>query len=63
MQKLDAFFAPRNTGGKPRREFLLHGTGGVGKSEVAYKFSEVFEERFVLSSPELVLVKRKRKRI
>ncbi|KAH6619706.1 hypothetical protein B0J18DRAFT_482331 [Chaetomium sp. MPI-SDFR-AT-0129] len=46
LQRLDTFFAPRNTGGKPRREFLLHGMGGVGKSEVAHKFSEMFEERF-----------------
>ena len=47
LQKLDAFFAPRDTGGSPRREFLLHGMGGVGKTEIAFKVSEVHEKRLV----------------
>ncbi|KAH6845340.1 hypothetical protein B0I37DRAFT_182169 [Chaetomium sp. MPI-CAGE-AT-0009] len=47
LDRLDSFFAPRNTGGKPRREFLLHGMAGVGKTEVALKFPEVVEnDRF-----------------
>ncbi|KAL2161433.1 hypothetical protein VTH06DRAFT_7994 [Thermothelomyces fergusii] len=46
LERLDSFFAPRNTGGSPRREFLLHGVGGVGKSEIALKFSEMFGDRF-----------------
>ncbi|KAK4151190.1 hypothetical protein C8A00DRAFT_17376 [Chaetomidium leptoderma] len=46
LQKLDSLFSPRNTGGKPRRECLLHGMGGVGKTEIALKAGEVFEERF-----------------
>ncbi|KAK4105330.1 hypothetical protein N658DRAFT_116040 [Parathielavia hyrcaniae] len=46
IQNLDSFFSARNTGGKPRRELLLHGLPGVGKTEVAIKFSEVFEDRF-----------------
>lgn len=48
LQRLDSFFAPRDTGGRPRREFLLYGMGGVGKTEIALKFSEVVEDdRFV----------------
>jgi Cdc6-like AAA superfamily ATPase len=49
LEKLDVFFAPRDTGGSPRREFLLYGMGGVGKSEIAFKVSEVLEKRRVKS--------------
>ena len=49
LQKLDSFFAPRDTGGSPRREFILHGMGGVGKTEIAFKVSEALEDRFVES--------------
>lgn len=47
LQRLDSFFALRDTGGSPRREFILHGMGGVGKTEIAFKVSEALEERFV----------------
>ncbi|KAK4188534.1 hypothetical protein QBC35DRAFT_193056 [Podospora australis] len=46
LQILDKFFSPRNTGGKPRREFLLYGLGGVGKSQIAFKAADDLEERF-----------------
>ncbi len=46
LEKLDSFFTRRETVG-PRREFLLHGMGGVGKTDVALKFSEVFADRCV----------------
>ena len=46
LEKLDSFFTRRDTVG-PRREFLLHGMGGVGKTDVALKFSEVFVDRCV----------------
>ena len=49
LQKLDAFFAPRNSGGMPRREVLLYGMGGVGKSEIAFKIAEVLKSRYVLA--------------
>lgn len=44
---IDLLFSPRNTGGSPRRECLLHGIPGVGKTEIARKASEMFERRFV----------------
>ena len=47
LERLDSFFSPRGTGEKPRREFLLHGMGGVGKSEIALKTAEVLEDRRV----------------
>ncbi|KAL2135632.1 hypothetical protein VTI74DRAFT_7582 [Chaetomium olivicolor] len=46
LKRLESVFSERNTGGKPRREFLLYGMGGVGKTEVALKFSELYEKRF-----------------
>ncbi|KAK4239690.1 hypothetical protein C8A03DRAFT_13946 [Achaetomium macrosporum] len=48
LERLDAYFCARNTGGRPRREFLLHGMPGVGKSEIAVKFSEMFEDRLYI---------------
>ncbi|KAK3310502.1 uncharacterized protein B0T15DRAFT_388954 [Chaetomium strumarium] len=45
LERLDAYFCARSTGGRPRREFLLHGMAGVGKSEIAFKFLEMFEDR------------------
>jgi hypothetical protein len=49
LQTLDAFFVSHHTGGSPRREFLLHGKAGVGKSEIAFKMAETldFENRHV----------------
>lgn len=58
LQRLDSFFSLRETGGKPRREFLLHGMGGVGKTEIALKVSEALHDRFVhspISSDEVCL--------
>ncbi|GAB1310986.1 Calcium-independent phospholipase A2-gamma [Madurella fahalii] len=46
LERLDSFFSPRNTEGKPRREFLLYGMGGVGKTEIALKTAEDLESRF-----------------
>jgi Holliday junction resolvasome RuvABC ATP-dependent DNA helicase subunit len=51
LQRLDSIFCPRNTGGKPLRECLLYGMGGVGKTEIALKISEVLEDRFVHVAP------------
>jgi Holliday junction resolvasome RuvABC ATP-dependent DNA helicase subunit len=47
LERLDICFCARNTGGKPRREVLLQGMAGVGKSEIAFKFVEMFEDRLV----------------
>ncbi|KAK3301007.1 uncharacterized protein B0H64DRAFT_352810, partial [Chaetomium fimeti] len=46
LRKLDTCFPLRDTKGKPRREFLLYGMGGVGKTQIALKAADEFEERF-----------------
>jgi Holliday junction resolvasome RuvABC ATP-dependent DNA helicase subunit len=51
LEKLDAYFCARNTGGRPRREFLLHGMTGVGKSEIAFKFAEMFDDDRLVPTP------------
>jgi chloramphenicol 3-O-phosphotransferase len=45
LEKLDAYFCPRASGVHLRREFLLYGMGGSGKSQIALKFAELFEQR------------------
>ncbi len=44
-EKLDAYFCPRASGVYHRREFLLYGMGGSGKSQIALKFVTLFEPR------------------
>ncbi|KAK4659561.1 hypothetical protein QC762_0010010 [Podospora pseudocomata] len=46
LNKIDQVFCERDTGGVPRREFLLWGIGGVGKSEVALKAAENLDGSF-----------------
>jgi Cdc6-like AAA superfamily ATPase len=53
LSKLDNCFSPRDTKGKPRREFLLHGMGGVGKTQIALKAADDFEERYVARLPSV----------
>ncbi len=45
LEQLSTFFESRGEGGHPRQEFLLHGLGGAGKSQIALKFAEDCEER------------------
>ncbi|KAK4181732.1 putative calcium-independent phospholipase A2-gamma [Triangularia setosa] len=45
LDRLDRFFTKRDTGGKPRRQFLLYGIGGAGKTQIALKFADLVEER------------------
>jgi len=52
LGKLDTCFSPRDTRGKPRREFLLYGMGGVGKTEIALKTADALEDR--QATPSLV---------
>ncbi len=51
MSKLDLFFSPRTSGLFPRREFLLHGMGGVGKTELALKVAQELGDRYVSLVP------------
>jgi hypothetical protein len=47
LEQLDAYFSPRSSGEYRQREFLLHGMGGSGKSQIALKFAELSEQRYV----------------
>ncbi|KAI7780329.1 hypothetical protein LA080_016177 [Diaporthe eres] len=46
LNRLDKHFAPRKPGDTSRREFHLRGMGGVGKTQIALKFTERNEKRF-----------------
>ncbi|KAH6619705.1 hypothetical protein B0J18DRAFT_252058 [Chaetomium sp. MPI-SDFR-AT-0129] len=46
LQKMDVCFSPRDVKGRPRREFLLFGPSGVGKTQIALKFANQVEKRF-----------------
>jgi hypothetical protein len=48
LEKLDAYFYPRASGVYRRYEFLLYGMGGGGKSQIALKFAEHCEQRWVI---------------
>ncbi|KAK3336561.1 acyl transferase/acyl hydrolase/lysophospholipase [Cercophora scortea] len=43
LRKMSAFFVKRESGKGPRREFLLHGMGGVGKTQIALKFRQMMD--------------------
>jgi hypothetical protein len=45
LERLDAHFRPGTGGGYTRREFLLYGMGGSGKSQIALKFAEQCHQR------------------
>jgi hypothetical protein len=45
LERLSEYFVDRGNGGHPRREFLLHGMGGSGKSQIALRFAEQCEGR------------------
>lgn len=47
LRKLEAFFALRQGGSCPRREYVLYGMGGAGKSQIALKFAEENQKRCV----------------
>ncbi|KAL2263401.1 hypothetical protein VTK26DRAFT_6943 [Humicola hyalothermophila] len=46
LMRLDSFFSRRDTGCKPRREFLLYGMAGIGKTEIAMRVAENLGDRF-----------------
>jgi Cdc6-like AAA superfamily ATPase len=46
LDRLDEHFRPRLERHKPRREFLLSGMGGAGKTQIALRFAEQYAERY-----------------
>ena len=44
---IEQYFSKRDHGLRPRREFLLHGMGGAGKTQLALKFAENYADRCV----------------
>ncbi|KUI57201.1 Patatin-like protein 2 [Cytospora mali] len=46
LGRLNEYFGPRAPGDTSRREFHLRGMGGVGKTQIALKFTEQNERRF-----------------
>ncbi|KAF2834882.1 FabD/lysophospholipase-like protein [Patellaria atrata CBS 101060] len=46
IETLEKFFSPRPYGPTPRREYLLHGLGGAGKTQVALQFAKKYQNRF-----------------
>jgi hypothetical protein len=40
LDRLQNFFTARGPGQHRRREFLLYGMGGAGKSQIALRFAE-----------------------
>ena len=46
LNKLESFFEARTPGHHSRREFLLHGMGGAGKTQLALKFAERCKTRY-----------------
>jgi predicted acylesterase/phospholipase RssA len=48
LERLNAFFSPRDANSRGRRRFLLCGMGGAGKTQIALKFAENAGQRCVL---------------
>jgi Cdc6-like AAA superfamily ATPase len=46
LDRLDDHFRPRSERHKPRREFLLSGMGGAGKTQTALRFAQQYAERY-----------------
>jgi SpoVK/Ycf46/Vps4 family AAA+-type ATPase len=40
LRRLSDFFEKRESNTGPRREFLIHGMGGAGKTQIALKFAQ-----------------------
>lgn len=45
LGRLENYFQVREAGQHQRREFLLHGLGGAGKTQIMLKFAETYQTR------------------
>ena len=46
LDRLENFFKARSSDRHHRREFLLHGLGGAGKSQLMLRFAEIYQDRY-----------------
>ena len=53
LDSLQAFFTDRGPNKYARREYLLHGMGGAGKTQIAVKHAEACETRHLNHCPYL----------
>ena len=57
LNQLEDFFDKRERGCHSRREFLMYGMGGAGKTQLSLKFAEENKDRYVWSfskSPTII---------
>lgn len=47
LNALKAFFTDRGSKQHSRREYLLHGMGGSGKTQIALAFAEMYQQMHV----------------
>ncbi len=54
LNALEEFFTHQGPGEHLRREYLLYGMGGAGKTQIALKFTEKYLQRLVYVEFSLV---------
>lgn len=47
LDRLDHVFSRRKPASSPRRDFWLWGVGGVGKTQIASRFIDLYADRYV----------------
>ena len=48
LDRLDYVFSRRQPASSPRRDFWLWGVAGVGKTQIALRFIDLFADRYAL---------------
>lgn len=54
LRKIEEHFVDQGPGQHTRREFLLYGTGGAGKTQIALKFAENNNKRRAEREPIII---------
>ena len=47
LRALGSYFTDQGPGQHRRREYLLHGMGGAGKTQIALRFAETHAQRYL----------------
>lgn len=53
LDRLESYFEVRGTGRHHRRQFLLYGLGGAGKTQLMLKFAEINQSRYESNNVEV----------